>query len=454
MNAIYSVGGIVAPLFVPWFADTIGRKKTIVIGLCIMFVGIAIQTAAVNIQMFIAGRFFIGFGSATSVGACPLLITELAHPQHRAIVTTLYNTSWYAGSTIAAWTTFGTRTLQSDWAWRAPSILQLWSSSIQILLIWFVPESPRYLTSRNKGERARDILNKYHAPSSGTELVEAEFEEIHETIELEKAFSKRKWSELWATKGNRHRMLIAISVGVFSQCSGNALVSYYINKILDSIGITDQAEQLEINGGLSVYNWIVATAICFYVDRFGRRPLFLISTAGMLCCFVAWTICSARYDISGSPGASIGVLVFIFLDYTAYGLAYNGLLVGYVVEILPFQIRAKGFAVSQISVSLALFFGNYVNPVGLQHAGWKFYILYDCWLAVELLVVYFFYVETKNTPLEEIARVFDGDDALVGGGIVPTKRELEYNHEKGDALFHNEFKQNSSDAEHERKAAA
>jgi len=66
-------------------------------------------------------------------------------------------------------------------------------------------------------------------------------------------------------------------------------------------------------------------------------------------------------------------------------------------------------------VNLALFFNNYVNPVALDNIGWKYYIVYCCWLSVELAFVYFFFVETRYTPLEEIAKYFDGEDARVGG---------------------------------------
>jgi len=62
-----------------------------------------------------------------------------------------------------------------------------------------------------------------------------------------------------------------------------------------------------------------------------------------------------------------------------------------------------------------VFFNQYVNPVALGALGWKYYIVYDCWIAFELFIVYMFYVEVKNTPLEEIAKYFDGADAIVGG---------------------------------------
>jgi hypothetical protein len=62
-----------------------------------------------------------------------------------------------------------------------------------------------------------------------------------------------------------------------------------------------------------------------------------------------------------------------------------------------------------------VFFNTFINPIALEDIGWKYYIFYCVWLAVELVTVYYFYIETKSTPLEEIAKHFDGDAAVVGG---------------------------------------
>lgn len=72
-------------------------------------------------------------------------------------------------------------------------------------------------------------------------------------------------------------------------------------------------------------------------------------------------------------------------------------------------------------IDLALFFNSYVNPVALDKLNWKYYIVYDVWLFVELVVVYFFYIETRNTPLEEIVKYFDGETALLGGDLATEK---------------------------------
>lgn len=74
-----------------------------------------------------------------------------------------------------------------------------------------------------------------------------------------------------------------------------------------------------------------------------------------------------------------------------------------------------------LAVDLALFFNQYVNPIALNHIGWKYYIVYDVWIAFELLIVWKYYIETRNTPLEEIVKHFDGDSAILGGQAATEK---------------------------------
>lgn len=79
-----------------------------------------------------------------------------------------------------------------------------------------------------------------------------------------------------------------------------------------------------------------------------------------------------------------------------------------------------------LAIDLALFFNSYVNPIALLAIGWKYCIVYVCWLAFEFAVVWKFYIETRNTPLEEIVRHFDGEGAILGGDLANEKsRQLE-----------------------------
>ncbi|KAL2215456.1 putative transporter [Thermoascus aurantiacus ATCC 26904] len=416
LSAIMSLGSLVALPVVPYTADLLGRRLGVVIGCLIMILGVILQSISANYGMFLAARFLIGFGVAIAHGASPLLITELVHTQHRAIFTTIYNTTWYFGSIVAAWLTFGTNHIDNDWQWRAPTVVQALPSALQLFFVWFVPESPRFLISKGKHQQALKILADCHANGNQEdEVVKLEMLEIKETIKLEQEFESNGWLELIKTKGNRHRLVILVSAGLFSQWSGNGLVSYYVHTILDSIGYTDSVTQNLINGFLQICNFIVALGMCFVVDKVGRRKLFLISTGGMLGAFIVWTICSARYSIAGNHAAARAVVAMIYIYYVFYNTAWSGLLIGYTVEILPYNIRAKGMTIVFLMIDAALFFNQYINPIALDNIGWKYYIFYCAWLAVELAVVWWFYIETRNTPLEEIARHFDGDAAIIGG---------------------------------------
>ncbi|KIJ61854.1 hypothetical protein HYDPIDRAFT_183058 [Hydnomerulius pinastri MD-312] len=414
LNAIQNIGALAGYPFAPYMSDGIGRRKTVFFGATIMCIATAVQTAAQSVGMFIGARFLIGFGLTFAANAAPMLVTEVSYPTYRAPLTSLYNSLWYSGSIIAAWTTYGTFKINSTWAWRLPSLLQGIPSILQFLLIFFVPESPRYLISKGKDAEALRTLAYYHADGNEQDpLVQYEFEEIKAAIDFDRTVASNVgWKSLIATPGNRKRMRIIVALAFFSQWSGNGLVSYYLNKVFDQIGITGSSTQLLINGILQIWNLFWAVLAAFMVNRLGRRFLFLTSASLMTLFYMAQAICFAEYAEHGAPAAGHAVIGFIFLFYAAYDLAFTPLIVSYTVEILPYNLRAKGFNIFNFVISLALIFNQYVNPIALDTLAWKYYIIYVCWLAVEFIFLYFFLVETKNRSLEETAALFDGEEAI------------------------------------------
>ncbi|KAH7889037.1 general substrate transporter [Phlebopus sp. FC_14] len=414
LNAIQNIGCLCAYPFAPYVADGMGRKFSIILGASLMIVATVLQTASQSIQMFIGARFLIGFGLTFAASAAPLLVSEVAYPSHRGQATSMYNTLWYLGSITAAWTTYGTFTIPSSWSWRIPSALQGLPSVIQLFLIWFVPESPRWLMSKGKEERALRILAYYHANGDECDpLVEYEFEEIKAAIALDRQVADNVgWYSLFATPGNRKRLRVIIALAFFSQWSGNGLVSYYLNKVFDAIGLTDPTTQLLINGFLNIFNFIVALVAGFCCDRAGRRPLFLISCAGMLVFWTAQTICFSIDQQTGNVVAGHALIAFIFLYYGFYDIAFTPLIVSYTVEILPYALRAKGFTVFNFMLSLSLIVNQSVNPIAIDALQWKYYLVYLFWLCFELAFCHFFIVETKNRTLEETAALFDGNAGL------------------------------------------
>lgn len=367
--------------------------------------------------MYLAGRFLISFGSNISNGTCPLLVTEVAHPRHRGRLTTIYNTLWYLGAIVAGWTTFGPLVGFSDTnnsQWRLPTGFQCAMPGVQLIALYLVPESPRYQISRGQPEKAKEMLIKYHGNGEETAFVRWEYDQISSTLQLEReAASSQGWKELVGTPGNRKRCILIIATAIFSQCSGNSLVSYYLVQILTSIGITNPTHQALFNGGLTIWCFLVALAFAVTVDKFGRRTLLLSAGLGMLTCFTIWTACAAMYEKTGNQAFGNTVLAMIFCFHTVAGLAWPGLTVSYTVEILPYQIGAKGLTLCFCFTALSGVFNQYVNPTMLKNLGWKTYLIYIVVLVIQCLMVYFYFVETKELPLGEIARVIDGDQAAV-----------------------------------------
>lgn len=170
------------------------------------------------------------------------------------------------------------------------------------------------LSTSHQESRAAKILAYYHA-NDGDEhdpLVVFEMAQIRHALKLEKEINENNTTwQLWTRPGNMKRLRIIIAIALFSQWSGNGLVSYYINLVLDSVGITDTRTKTAINGGLQVWNLLCAMAGAFLVDRVGRRPLFIVSTVGMFIVFCMWTLTTALVSENGNKAAATATVPII-----------------------------------------------------------------------------------------------------------------------------------------------
>lgn len=412
LNAMYSLGALMAIPFIPSVSQYLGRRWSIMAGSLILCLGAGLQTGARNTDMFLASRWVLGFGIPFAIVNAASLIGELSYEKERATMTSLFNSSWHIGAIVAAGVTYGTFQMSSTWAWRLPSIFQLVPSLCQIITIPFCPESPRYLISIDRSDEAYAILRKYHSEGdNGEEFVRLEFAQIQGTIAQEQETARAfVWADVLRDPPMRRRFLLAAIVGFFTQWSGNGLISFYMKKILNLVGITENLTVQKVILSNTCWGLINAVPIAIIAPLFRRRIIFLTCTIGTCVVYSVWTIASARFAIENSTSAAIAVLVFIFLYSPFYNLGWNSLAYTYMVEIFPYQQRAKGIAVEQATVRFAVFFNTYVNPIALDRIGWKYYLVYCVWILVEVATVYMLFPETYNRTLEELSFIFEGKE--------------------------------------------
>ncbi|KAK3651448.1 hypothetical protein LTR56_005590 [Elasticomyces elasticus] len=380
-----SLGGL--PSFIPasYVSDYLGRRFTVAIGSSIMLAAAIIQCATSGVYAFLGTRIMLGIGLGFSQTAAPPLTTEIAHPKHRANVTNLFQAIWYWGAIVDCF-------LRSN------------SSA-------FFSSRNRLVVSKNRHDAALQILASYHANGVvDDELVQYEFKEIRQALNLEKEAAKSTgWSTFFATKGNRHRFLICILVGFMIQWAGNGIVSYYLAPILKSVGITSSITQAGINLALQFWNAGLSFMGALAAEKYGRRPLWLTSACGMLVSFTIVTALSAVFAERGIKAAGGATVAFLFIFFGFYDIAFTPLSIAYPVEILPFRLRAKGLSANLTTVFGAGFFNQYVNPIALEALHWKFYFVYIATLAAMIPTIYFLFPETKGRTLEQISIVFDGE---------------------------------------------
>lgn len=174
------------------------------------------------------------------------------------------------------------------------------------------------------------------------------------------------------------------------------------------IGFTDTTYVQKINVSIACWSLVCGATVSLLVTKIRRRVMYLACTISLLLCYISWTISMERAQTAAQAGtpnnaANIATLFFIYAYSPCYNMGYNALTYTYMVEVWPYAERSSGIAFFQLFGRLAGFFTTFVNPIGLNSVGWRYLISYCCWLAYEVVFVYFFFPETFGRTLEELA---------------------------------------------------
>ncbi|KAI0044397.1 general substrate transporter [Auriscalpium vulgare] len=405
---IYTIGSLTGAIPASYLPDRFGRRVSMFTGNAILIVGAVITGTATNKSTFIGGRFLTGVGSATAGASAKSYLAELTPPQTRGLYLGLLNSFYYVGQMTATGMMVSTGKYTDNLSWRLPLFVQIVPAILNVLFIFFCPESPRWLYSIGKPEKAREILAKLHSQTGdiNSPLVNLEMYEIQETLVIGGG-DKHWWDfrPLFRTAGDRYRSYMIILIGTFGQLSGNGLITYFLPVLLSNAGITSQNRKLTLNFVNSVTSFIGALSGAASVDHIGRRKLLLISTGSLVVVLAIVTgLLSKVSDSSGSR--STAGISFIYLFMVVYSFGWTPMQALYGAEVLSYEARAKGLAFLNLVNQASSCINTFALPVALEKITWKVYIIFLVWDAFEFLVIYFTLVETKGLTLEEIEEVF------------------------------------------------
>ena len=408
--SIYQIGGVVALPFVGPVVDGFGRRIGMGTGSLLIVLGTIIQGTANSTGQFMGGRFLLGFGVSFAVTSGPTYVVEINHPAYRGVVGAMYNTLWFSGAIVASGAARGALNVGGDYSWKLITWLQALFAGIVLIFCLLLPESPRWLYVHNKKDEAKAVLTKYHGNGNpDSAWVQLQLNEYESLLDQNGA-DKRWWDyrALFRNKANTYRTACCLIVSIFGQWAGNAVLSYFLGAVLDTAGYTSSIAQSNITLINNCQQFLCAIVGATLVDRVGRRPLMLFSFAGVTVIWLGMTIASAQFaasangvDASGNPiytngAASKAALALIIIFGSVYSVGITPMQGLYTTEVLSFEMRAKGLAFANLAVNAAGLLNQFAWPVALEKIGWKTYIIFTLWDAIQTTVVYFVLPETKN----------------------------------------------------------
>lgn len=398
-------------------SDYIGRRYTLVLAATTFLIGALLMGLAPSYPFLLAGRVIAGFGVGYSLMIAPVYTAELSPAMTRGFLTSLPEVFIVSGILVGYIINYALSDLPQPINWR----LMLGLAAVPSLLMGFgvivMPESPRWLVMQGRLDEAKRVLIKV---SDSTEEAEFRLGEItkaaadlgHSGSSSTNWRGKGVWKELLLnpTRPVRRMLIAAIGINFFMQASGNDAVIYYSPEVFKAAGIHKKRQLFGVNVVMGIAKAACALLSALYLDRFGRRPLLLLGTAGMALSLIVLGTGSKFLEHSTSKPVWAIVICIIsvctFVSFFSIGL--GPITWVYSSEIFPLRLRAQGsglaisvnrvvsgvLAMSFLTISMKITFGG------------MFFVLAGI-MVVATVFFYFIMPETKGKTLEEIEALFD-----------------------------------------------
>jgi sugar porter (SP) family MFS transporter len=342
-----------------------------------------------NWYSLVAFRFIGGLGIGGSSVLGPMYIAEIAPARLRGRLVAVFQFNVVLGILVAYFSNylitlagFGA----AEWRWEfgvaaAPALFFL-------LMLFVIPESPRWLVGKAQTEEAKHVLRL-----TGEQNVDKELDEIVNSIHVE----KKQTGERLFSASHRLPIFLAVSIALFNQLSGINAILYYLNSIFAYAGFSKVSANLQAVA-IGATNLLFTMIAMSVIDRIGRKTLLLVGSVGTAACLggVSAIFFTQQHQ---------SMLVWLLVGFIAFFAFSQGAVIWvYLAEVFPNAVRAKGQSLGSFSHWIMNALISLVFPLLAARSGGYPFVFFSIMMVIQFFVVWFVYPETKGISLEEMQK--------------------------------------------------
>lgn len=407
------VGSIVGVLCAGVMSDYLGRKRTMLISAVLFTVSAVGCAVCGNFNQLVVYRIIGGVGIGVVSIISPLYISEISVARYRGRLVSLYQlavTVGFLGAYLVNYTLLNNASVggvseESLWnqvfyteVWRGMLGMESLPAILFFLIIFFIPESPRWLILRRHTESARRILKRIYGSD------EMAGEELNATREVVQNVTKSEW-KLILKPGILKAVLIGVGIAILGQFMGVNAVLYYGPAIFESSGLSG-GDSLFYQVMVGVVNMLTTVLALVIIDKVGRKQLVYYGVSGMI---VSLVLIAFYFTMGEGLGISSIFLLIFFLFYI-FCCAVSICAVIWVLlsEMYPIKVRGIAMSIAGFSLWIGTYLIGQLTPWMLQHlspAGT--FLLFAVMCVPYMLIIWKLVPETTGKSLEEIEKMWE-----------------------------------------------
>ncbi|KAL8838586.1 MAG: hypothetical protein Q9176_004983 [Flavoplaca citrina] len=404
--SLLSAGTFFGALTAAPTADILGRRIGMVASTGVFTLGVVLQTIATSIPLFVAGRFWAGFGVGLISAIIPLYQSETAPKWIRGAVVGCYQLAITIGLLVAAIANNGTKDRNDTGSYRIPIAIQFVWAIIMVVGMLILPETPRYWIKKGKHEKAAKSLSRLRRLDVDHPALVEELAEVRANHEYEMSLGKASYVDIVrGTVGKR--LATGCLLQALQQLTGVNFIFYYGTSFFNNAGIENPFIVSVITGVVNVASTVPGL---YLVEKWGRRPLLLFGAVGMFVCqYIVAIAGTVDPDNTVTNKVLIAfVCIYIFFFASSWGP------VAWVVtgELFPLKVRAKCLSITTASNWLLNWAIAYATPYmvnsgpGNANLQSKVFFVWGTFCLICCFFVWALIYETKGLSLEQVDELY------------------------------------------------